>query len=268
MVTRTRIGLYFVSAAVSAALLGGCIREQAQHNAKGNVFFHQGDIDGAIREYRAAIAAAPTDPAGHTLLGNALFEKGDLDGALAAYRDALSHDPRAGEARRGIGTTLLRQGKTAEAEKSFTELCASSPGDYQAEEALGKLLLARGDLDGAEAHLREAVRWARNDPAALYPLGLTLARKKQQAQALEVFDQLEAVTPDQPFAPYGRAIVAAQEGRSDEALAWLAKALDRGVPRLDEIEADPGLAPLRGDPRLQSLVAEARRRGPPKKGAP
>ena len=251
-------------------LLGlvGCVGRGVHHKARGNVLFHNGDIPGAIVEYRAAIAAAPEDANAHTLLGNALFEQAQYEPAAQSFQDALARDPQAREARRGLATCYLRLGRRAEAEAGFAALVAQSPGDHEAEAALGKLLLARGDLDGAEQHLGEALRFVRNDPPTLYALGLALARKKQQAQALEIFGRLDGVRPGQPYAAYGRAVTFAQGGRKEEALQWLGQALERGVDLLDEVLSDPDLASLRDDPRFASLVAEARKRAPPKKGSP
>lgn len=82
-----------------------------------------------------------------------------------------------------------------------------------------------------------------------------------------MFDRLEAVTPGQAYAPYGRAIVAALDGKSDEALAWLGKALERNIEDLDGVATDPAFAPLKGDARFQALLDGARTRAGPKKGA-
>ena len=93
----------------------GCVGGQAEHKARGNVMFHNGDVDGAIVEFRAAIAAAPKDANAFTLLGNALFEKAKYDESEQAYRNALAIDPHAREARRGLATCELRLGRPGEA---------------------------------------------------------------------------------------------------------------------------------------------------------
>jgi Flp pilus assembly protein TadD len=245
---------------VAGALLAGCVGEEAKHKAAGNVLFHNGDLAGAVREYRAAITAAPSDGNGYTLLGNALFEQGKIDEAKGAYSDGLARDAKAREARRGLATIALRQGRRDEARKLFGQLADEAPNDPEAQTALGKLLLAQGDLDGAEQHLRAALAAANNDTGALYCLGLTLARKKQRAEALEVLDRLEKLTPAQPYAAYGRAAVAASSGDRDGALDLLGKALDRGIGDLDAVDGDTAFAELRADPRFVALIAKARAR--------
>ncbi len=262
--------------ALAAIASSGCVREEARHKAAGNVLFKNHDLDGAVREYRAAIAAAAGDRVSkgsgdanaHTLLGNALFEQGRLDDAKRAWEDALARDPGAGEPRRGLATLALRRGDTATARRLLEALATESPGDPEAQSALGKLLLGQGDLDGAEQHLRRALAVAANEPGSLYCLGLVLAKKKQRAQALEVFDRLEAAAPGQALAPYGRAVAASLAGDSDEALAHLGTALQRGIDDLDGVAADPAFAPLAADPRFRQLLTDARTRAGPRKGAP
>lgn len=257
-----------VVALVVALSATGCVRDEARRKAAGNVLFHNGDLEGAAREYRAVIAAAPNDANGYTLLGNVLFEQGRLDEAKRIYTEALAKDRKAREARRGLATIALRQGDVGSARGWFEALVNSDPTDAEARSALGKLLLGQGDLDGAEKHLRAALAIANNETGSMYCLGLVLAKKKQRAQAFEVFDRLEAVTPGQPFAPYGRAVASLLDGDKESALKWLEMALQRGIEDLDGVTNDPSFAALASEPRFLSLVAEARTRAGPKKGAP
>jgi tetratricopeptide (TPR) repeat protein len=162
----------------------------------------------------------------------------------------------------------LRRGHPEEAVHLYERMVSMDPRDASANAALGKLLYARRDLDGAERHLREALVVVQNDPAALYTLGLVLAKRKDQEQANAMFDRLDRVTPQKAYAPYGRAVAAAASGRVDDALKWLTVALDRGIDDPAEVEADESFGPLRGDPRFKSLLADARTRAPPKKGSP
>jgi tetratricopeptide (TPR) repeat protein len=252
------------------ALLGGCSTEEAKRKAAGNVRFKHGDIEGAIAEYRAAIAANDRDANAHTLLGNALFEKERYAESAGEYERALALDPRARAAALGLVAVDLRRGETARAHQLLTELVTREPRDAEAQAALGKLDFARGDLAGAERHLREALVYAQNDPAALYTLGLVLATNPNQTereQATAIFDRLEAQTPGKAYAPYGRAVLAARRGDTEEALKQLAIALDRGVDDLTKVERDESFAALRETPAFRALLSAARSRAPPKKGS-
>jgi Tfp pilus assembly protein PilF len=241
----------------------GCSSEGAKHKAAGNVLFKQGDVEGALREYRAAVDAQPKDANAHTLYGNALFEKARYDEAKKEYETALEYDGKARAALEGLALIELRQGRPAEAQKQYERMLAAEPRDGEAHAALGKLLYAHGDLDGAERHLREALVHTQNDPSSLYTLGLVLAKKKELEQANAIFDRLEQLAPNKAWAPYGRAVAAAETGRDDEALKQLALAFARGIDDRTQVERDPSFEKLRSNPRFMELV-----RAPPQKGSP
>lgn len=244
--------------ALVAVLLVGCSSESAKRKAAGNVLFKRGDLEGAAREYRAAIEAQPKDPNAHALYGNVLFEQEKYDEAAREYQSALSYDNKSRAARLGLATVHLRRNRPAESRALFEAMIADEPRDVEAHAALGKLLLAQGELDGAERHLRETLVHAQNDTAALYGLGLVLAKRKDLEQANAIFDRLDRLTPERAYAPYGRAVAAAQAGRSDEALRWLAVALARGIEDLGSVSSDASFAALRGTPRFEELISKAR----------
>src|SRR5438552_1575839 len=90
---------------LSLVLLGSaCQRDVAQHKAAGNVYFREGDVEGALREYHAAVRLAPGDANARTLLGNAYYEKGDFAAARTAYGHALDRDPTGRAALQGLAT--------------------------------------------------------------------------------------------------------------------------------------------------------------------
>jgi tetratricopeptide (TPR) repeat protein len=241
----------------------GCSSEGAKHKAAGNVLFKRGDVDGALSEYRAAVAAQPRDANAHTLCGNALFEKAQWDEARLEYQAALGLDGKARAALAGLALIDLRQGRAEDARQRYLRMIEIEPRDGEAQAAVGKLLYASGDLDGAERHLREALVHAQNDPSSLYTLGLVLAKKKDQEQANTIFDRLEQLSPGKAWAPYGRAVAAAVAGRDDEALKQLALAFARGIDDRAQVERDRSFDKLRNDPRFIELV-----RAPPQKGSP
>ncbi len=246
----------------------GCSPEEAKHKAAGNVLFKQGDLPGAVKEYRAALQSNAKDPNAHTLLGNALFEQEKLDEAKREYQTAIDLDAKARAALQGLAMVCVRQDDNACARTQYERMLKSEPHDTDAHAALGKVLYAAHDLDGAERHLREALVYAQNDPAALYTLGLVLAKKKDQVQANAIFDRLDRATPGKAYAPYGRAVAAVVSGHDDEAYKWLGEALDRGIEDLGQVESDDSFATLKSNAKFVSLLALARTRAPPKKASP
>ncbi len=103
-----------------------------------------GDLDGARREWEAALAIKPDDPGTHAQLGTALAVRGDLAGAESHYRAALRGNPRLAEARFNLGRICERTGRFAEARGYYEGVLEGPPPPdaalaSQARERLTKL---------------------------------------------------------------------------------------------------------------------------------
>jgi tetratricopeptide (TPR) repeat protein len=73
-----------------------------------------GDLDEAIKHYRASIACYPTAEA-HTFLGWTFSFQDRLDDAIAECKKAIAVDPEFGNPYNDIGSYLFKQGKLDEA---------------------------------------------------------------------------------------------------------------------------------------------------------
>jgi tetratricopeptide (TPR) repeat protein len=168
-----------------------------------------GDTEGAIRHYRASLAAKPDDADTHANLAAALREAGQPDEAIREYEEALRLDPGHVTARYGLAIVLRGEGRYDEAIRQLKTLLAQHPDQWLvrlqlghtyategafapardellavvaaepdsalAHHTLGLVLLELGDRDGAIRHLREAVRLAPGDAAARETLTEVLA---------------------------------------------------------------------------------------------
>jgi len=86
-----------------------------------------GDLDGARREWEAALAIKPDDPGTHAQLGTALAVQGDLAAAESHYRAALRGNPRLAEARFNLGRICERTGRFAEARGYYEGVLEGPP---------------------------------------------------------------------------------------------------------------------------------------------
>jgi Flp pilus assembly protein TadD len=89
------------------------------HNSLGVLFVGKGDLNGAIYEFRTAVALSPNDADGHNNLGLALQSKGDIDQSITEYRTALRLDPNNARAHFKMGKALQVQEKNADAKGNF-----------------------------------------------------------------------------------------------------------------------------------------------------
>ena len=83
--------------------------EAVAHNNRGVALHEEGDIEGALAEYRQAISIDPSYANAHFNLGLAHHDQGRIDLAIASYREALRLDPTDPEAHLNLGAALRRR---------------------------------------------------------------------------------------------------------------------------------------------------------------
>ncbi len=94
-------------------------REEAlRYLEKGNESHREGEIEGAIENYKKSIELHPTADA-HTFLGWMYSFQGLLEAAIEECKTAISIDPDFGNPYNDIGVYLMQQGRIDEAEPWF-----------------------------------------------------------------------------------------------------------------------------------------------------
>src|SRR6516225_56674 len=117
----------------------------------------------------------------------------------------------------------------------------------------------KGQYDRAAVEMQKAMSLDKKPfPPRLVHLGELYARRGKRQEALEILGELRAMAKQRPVAPMGIALIYAQLGEKESALAWLAKAKGDDKPmdgpsRL--LLTDPRFDGLRSDPRFKALEA-------------
>jgi spermidine synthase len=81
--------------------------------------FMQGDLQSALTQAQALVAAHPDEARAHNLIGAALATRGQADDARAAFARAIAADPRDAAAYVNAGSLDLEQGRPADARRHF-----------------------------------------------------------------------------------------------------------------------------------------------------
>jgi non-specific serine/threonine protein kinase/serine/threonine-protein kinase len=185
-----------------------------------------------------------------------------------------------------LAVILHSEGNYAEAEKLKREtleirqrvLGPEHPDTLLSMSNLADTLMKLQNYHEAETLLRQALEIQRRVLGPEHPQTLTSMTNLAEAlrsegdyaqaekllrQALEI--QRRVLGPDHPetaHSTYSLACILAEEGKHDEALSTLRESVDHGLASwmaLD-IEKDPELKSLHGDPRFDALVAHAKER--------
>lgn len=213
------------------------------HNALGNALHERGRMEGARRQYAAAVADKPDFAEAHYNLANVQIRLGEIEAGLRSYRRALRHDPHHGAAMNNLGNQLARMGRFDEAVRWLERAVREQPEQWESRFNLATALLLGGRSDEARPHFERLVA-ARPDEARAR-LGLAQALLGDgDRRALEHARRAVELTgrrDPQALEVYGRSLHAA--GRRQQARAVLRGALegfrgrgdDRGVARVTEM---------------------------------
>jgi tetratricopeptide (TPR) repeat protein/serine/threonine protein kinase len=162
----------------------------------GNALLGKKDLDGAIREYRAALEIDPNYAMAHSNLGNALRDHKDLDGAIREYQAALKIDPNFALAHNGLGNALLDNNDLEGAIREYRAALKIDPNFAQAHSNLGIALRDHKDLDGAIREYQAALKIEPNDALAHYDLGNALFDHKDLDGAIREYRAALKIDPN------------------------------------------------------------------------
>jgi len=159
------------------------------HYNLGFALAQRDNHDGAIAEYRKAIALWPGNSVARFWLGDALAHKGEHDGAIAEYRKVIALDPRNPSSHMRLGIALVEKGDYGGAITEYQKAIALEPHQPGAHNHLGYALMRKGEYDGAIAEYRQAIALEPDDAGARYNLDRLLRigpREKEGSDETQV----------------------------------------------------------------------------------
>ena len=116
------------------------------------------------------------------------------------------------------------------------------------------LFLSKKDLTGAINQYEKALSIQPNFPEALNNLALAYTVGGQTGRALEAFQKLIVLQPDNATNYYNVAVLYALQNNEPDSIAWLKQAIDNGYQNWDLIKTDKDLAGIRNSEDYKALV--------------
>ena len=204
-----------------------------------------------------AVHAGSDEAVQRNNLGASLLQQGKMEEAIAEFRKAVTLDPKYTGAQLNLAYAYDRQGRIAEALAQYQTVIALEPENLFAQNNLGVLYDKQGRYDEAIAAFEQVLQIDPSNATALQNLenakrsnGIVQEQEERFAQARK---EVEA-RPDDPRAAYNLGRLHASFDEKDQALEWLAKALELGFDDFKFLKDDPALASLRDDPRFTGLL--------------
>ena len=188
-----RLGRLSLWLAFLLATAGGCVWSQSSESAheafsRGTRLYGAGDFDGAIREYRAALALDSANFEARSNLGAALARIGHYEEAIAVYRQAIENAPpaAANHLRMNLALAYYKSGQISEASGLFDGVQKQLPDDLQVTLLTADCYLRLGNFERVITLLSPLASAGSGDRAVNYLLGMALIRSGnvEKGQAL------------------------------------------------------------------------------------
>jgi cytochrome c-type biogenesis protein CcmH/NrfG len=164
--------------------------------------------------------AAPESGQMYQAIAHELVRQRDMNGAITDFRKALAADPHLpgihfelAEALHASDDVRLR----AEAEEQYKLAVAANPSDEKAITRLGDIGVERGDLDGAANSYKQALAIAPNDADALIGLSRVYTEKNDAQSAAPLLERVVKADASNVQAHYRLSVVYRKLKRPEEA---------------------------------------------------
>ena len=290
-------GLYRETLAIAQRVMGPEHPDTADTmTAMANTLYYAGNSAEAEKWYRAALAiqqkalgsdnnetTRPMEGLANVLSGNGRYAEAEkLDRQVLDIRERKLGPDHTDTllSKFNIGDVLYQEGNLPEAEKFIRQafdaqnrvLGAENADTLASKAELARILIREAKYREAEEMARQAFETQVRTLGpqhldtlnSLQFLGTAMVYNHRYDEAKKLFDQiLEKVTKTQfsnvSLVWYNFACVAAAAHDRDEAVAHLREAVNHGYKDIDHIQTDEDLKSLRGYPRFEAFLADARK---------
>ena len=209
----------------------------------------------ADREMRRALELNPASPVVRLRYAmSGLLAHGRLDEAVAEIERALESDPLSAWTRVWLVVVLYlgrQSGRAIDEARMAIEL---DPTYGACHHVMGQALCLTGRFDEAIAAQRKAVELLGGSPMMLGWLGLALAKSGNTDESRALLERLHAIAAQAYVPPTSFAWIHLGLGETDEAFAWMDRAIDARDPMMVPIKTYWFLDPIRDDPRFHALL--------------
>jgi len=217
------------------------------HSAKAHALMHRLQWDLSEAEFRRSIALDPSYVPAHYFYSEYLLARGRCPEARAEAMQGMTLDPLSAIATHVVGVTLYYCRDYEASLPYFRKALELDPGHHWSHYRMGLV------FEQQHAYAAALAEHKFTDPlVAAYAYALTGRTEETRAILSR-----HLARPEPQLNPYFIAEAYVGLGEYDEALKWLAVAVERQIYQVVFLQADPRLDPLRSRPEFQSLLHTA-----------
>ena len=166
-------------------------------NISGDNLYQNGDIEGAIAEFKTALLLDPSDINVRNSLGVCYGILGDYKKALKEFKATLKLDPDEVMALYNIGLVNMLTGKNAEALKYFLDADRKKEEDiFEVAFQIGRVYLDMGNSEMAKEFLEKALKLNPQSWSVLHSLGECCTALNMTDEAISAYKKAIRLNPN------------------------------------------------------------------------
>lgn len=208
--------------------------EAETHFQLGDLYHGKGELELAITHFSQAIALDNQLLKAYEHLADLYRERGDYGKATIVMKKSLQIRPDSSKALAYLGELLLSQNRVEEAQETFERAMAADPADAAIKTKIGDAYLESAQFSQAEDAFLKALA---DDPQervyVLNRLGIALRKQRKFGQAIEQYRKALAIDPGDEILYYNMARAYWEADERVEAVSSLRQALQL-VPEFPE----------------------------------
>jgi Flp pilus assembly protein TadD len=206
-------------ATAPAAPVTPSMRSALDARRDGNVAYHAGDFERALKRYEEAVAANPSDPDSLNNLGQMLARNGRAAEAAKLFERAIAVNRNKWAYHFNLAHALGQLDDWKRAAAEYRSALDLFPDDYVTHYNLAQALHKSGDEESAVAEYRSAIALAPGEGTFYLSLAISLERLNRATEAAANYEKYLELTPMAPEAERMRKHVQQLRGQPAPAVA-------------------------------------------------
>jgi eukaryotic-like serine/threonine-protein kinase len=218
------------------------------------LWLHEWDWKQAQAEFQRSLALNPSYPTANHWFAEYVMTMGRQAEAIEKMKASQELDPLSLIISVAIGWAnymARRYDEAIEQLRRTVELEPHYPVTYW---ILGVVLRKMGQLEQAITEGEKGVKLSGGSPLMSAALAQTLASAGERAKAIQILDDLANLAKQKYVSPYFFAGIHICLGEHDRAMEFLEQSYNERSHWLIYLHIDPGMDPLRSNPRFQDLL--------------
>lgn len=218
--------------------------------------FYDVNWTGAERYFQRALEVNPSFSYAYQCYARLQIATGRHDESIATARSGRDLDPLSPYSITSLASAFYFSRRYEEGIAPCLECIEIEPGFSIAWALLGRMYEGLGEYGKAVDAYRSALQAVPKSAVMIANLSHGLALAGQSDESRKLLDQLVSARSSRYIPPYWIAVCFLGLGEREEAIRWLATALEERCAWRTLLAVDPKLDPLRNHPRFRELLKE------------